>query len=166
MKTNLFAVGAFAAALALPLAAGAQQSAYPQQNQYPAAQPQGQPGMPSQATIQRRWTRRLSRLNLSGDQQQRIQTLITQFSQAHPEGSQRVPGAGRELRRQIMGVLTNDQQNQLHQEMQARHAQMRQYRDQQYQGQPNQGQPPNQGQQPQGQPPYQGQPPQQGQPPA
>ena len=82
--------------------------------------------MPSQARIQHRWTKRLSNLNLSGDQQQRIQSMINQYSQTHPEGSPRDPGAARELRRQVMGVLTNDQQNQLRQQMRARRAQMRQ----------------------------------------
>ncbi len=65
-------------------------------------------------------------LNLSGDQQQRIQSLINQYSQAHPEGSPRDRGASRELRHQIMGVLSDDQRNQYHQEMRARREQTRQ----------------------------------------
>jgi hypothetical protein len=174
MKVNLLAVSALAAALAMPLGASAQQS------QYPASTQSGN-GMPSQARLQHRWTRRLAHLNLSGDQQQRIQSLITQYSQAHPEGSPIQPGAGQDLRRQIMGVLNTDQQNQLHQEMRARRAQMEQRNsqqqggqdqqnpDQQYQqGPPNQQQPPDQQQQgppgQQGGPPDQGSPNQQGPP--
>src|ERR1700735_2759567 len=121
MKINLLAVGALAVALAMPLGVCAQQG-----------QPQGMQGSqqatPSQAKIQRRWTKRLSGLNLSGDQQQHIQSLINQYSQSHPEGSPRDPNASRELRRQIMGSLNNDQQNQYHQQMKARREQSQQRR--------------------------------------
>ncbi|HVR45736.1 MAG TPA: hypothetical protein VMT95_03725 [Candidatus Binatia bacterium] len=148
MKTNLLAVGALAAALAMPLGADAQQQQYPQQGQ-------GQAVEPNHDRIQHRWQRRLSHLNLSNDQQQRVQSMIDQYSQAHPEGSAVDPNARRELRRQIMGVLSSDQQNQFQQEMRARRAAM-----QQRQGQMQQGQPQNQGppQQYQGPPPG-GQPP-------
>ncbi len=153
MKINLLAVGALAAALAMPLGAYAQQAQYPQRGQ-------GQTVEPSHDRMQHRWQRRLSRLNLSNDQQQRIQSMIDQYSQAHPEGSAIDRNARRELRHQIMGVLSSDQHNQLQQEMRARRAAM-----QQRQGQMQQGRPQYQGpdQQNQGPPPqYQG-PPQQNQ---
>jgi Spy/CpxP family protein refolding chaperone len=149
MKINLLAVGVLAAALAVPLGASAQQD---QQYQGP---PQQRAGTPSPARLQHRWMKRLSHLNLSSDQQQRIQSMIQQYSQAHPEGSAPDPDGKRALRQQIMGVLSSDQQNQLHQEMQAHRAAMRQ-RD--GQGQQNQGPPQDQ----QGPPPQdqQGPPPQ------
>jgi hypothetical protein len=129
MKMNLLAVGAFAAALAMPLGAYAQQD-----QQYPGPS-QGQAGAPSHDRLQHRWMRRLSHLNLSNDQQQRIQSMIDQYSQAHPEGSAVDPGAKRELRRQIMGVLSSDQQGQFKQEMRAHRAAMQQREGQMQQGQ-------------------------------
>jgi hypothetical protein len=132
MKINLLAAGAFAVALAVPLGVCAQQS------QPPAAYSHNRT-TPSPARMQHNWARRFGRLGLSGDQQQRIQSLINQYSQTHPEGSPRDPGATHELRRQIMGVLSPDQQNQLHQQMLARRAMMQQRRAQmQQQGYPNQ----------------------------
>ncbi len=158
MKINLLAAGAFAAMLALPL------GAYAQQDQAPASRAGHATTTPNQARIQNHWAKRFGQLNLSSDQQQRIQSLINQFSQAHPEGSPRDRGASRELRHQIMGVLTDDQRNQYHQEMRARRAQMHQQG--QYQGQqgPGDQQGPNgqqgpgyqQGPQDQGPPPNQG----------
>jgi Spy/CpxP family protein refolding chaperone len=161
MKINLLAAGVFVAALAMPLGVCAQQ------NQAPGAYA-GNRATPSQAKMQHRWAKRFGRLNLSGDQQQRIQSLINQYSQSHPEGSPLDPGAARDFRRQLMGVLTPDQQTQFRQEQRARRAQMQQrrgqmqqqpgaddQRDQQgYQGQQyQQGQP--QGQQYQQGPPNQ-----------
>ena len=113
MKTIFLAAGAFVVALAVPpLGAYAQQS-----------QPRGvmaqQSATRSPAQIQRRWIKRLGNLNLSGDQQQRIQSMINVYSQAHPQGSPRDPQASRELRRQIMSVLSSDQQNQYHAQMRA-----------------------------------------------
>lgn len=163
MKTHLLAVSALAAVLALPLGAAAQQ------DQAPAAHAQGRTTTPSQTQIQNQWARRFGQLNLSGDQQQRIQSLINQYSQAHPEGSARDRGASRELRHQIMGVLSDDQRNQYHQEMRARREQTRQRQgqmqpgpqDQQYQQGQNQQyqQGPQDQQGPQGQPYQQGPPP-------
>lgn len=165
---NFLAAGAFAAVLALPL------GAYAQQDQAPAQHSRATT-TPNQQRIQNHWAKRFGHLNLSGDQQQRIQSLINQFSQAHPEGSPRDRGASRELRRQIMGVLSDDQRNQYHQEMRARRQQMQQRQGQmqgqnqdqqgpgdgQYgqgpqQGSPDQGPPPNQGSYNQGPPPNQG----------
>ncbi|HEY4434278.1 MAG TPA: hypothetical protein VGM99_07725 [Candidatus Cybelea sp.] len=187
MKINLLTVGALAVALAVPVCASAQQS------QQPGAQTRHQHTTPSAAKIQHRWMKRFGHLNLSGDQQQRIQSMVDQYSQSHPAGSPIDRNASKELHRQIMGVLSSDQQGQYQQERQAHRAQMQQrgqgqganyqgqnqqqyegqqYQGQQYQGQPDQGQPdqgqPYQGQQYQGQPnagpPNQGPPPDQGPP--
>jgi Spy/CpxP family protein refolding chaperone len=161
MKINLLTASAFAAALAMPLGAAAQQTQAP-----PAAtQSYGHHTTPSQAKLQHRWMKRLRRLNLSGDQQQRIQSLINQYSQAHPAGSPVDRDANRALRQQVMGVLTNDQQTQLHEQMRQRRAQMQQRRgqtqgsDQQapadQQAPDRQGPPEDQGQNDQGPPPGQ-----------
>jgi Spy/CpxP family protein refolding chaperone len=154
MKIKLLTAGAFLAALAMPLGVCAQQSQYP----YPSSQAPSEAGKtPSGARMQERWARRFGNLNLSGDQQQHIRSLIDQYSQAHPEGSPRDRRATRELRRQIMGVLTDDQQNQYRQAMRARRAQLHREQQpgqgQQYQGQPNGGPPPDQGQPPNQGPP-------------
>lgn len=136
MKINLLAVGALAAALLAPV------GAYAQQGQ-PPARGYGH-GVPSEARLQQRWAKRFRSLNLSGDQQQRIQSMIHEYSQAHPEGSQPDRGSSRAFRQQIMGQLTPDQRNAYHQQMQAHRAQMRQRRaaqgapDQYQQGAPNQ----------------------------
>src|SRR5580692_10045448 len=148
MKITFLAACAFVVALAVsPLGAYAQQS-----------QPQGataqQSTTRSPAQIQRRWMKRLGNLNLSGDQQQRIQSKINQYSQAHPQGSPRDPGASRELRRQIMSVLSSDQQNQYHAQMRALQQQRRGQTQQGPSGQPQQPQYQGpQGQGPQGQGP-------------
>ncbi len=146
MTFKLLTLGALAAALALPLAASAQQSQPP-----PTQQAQGRT-TPSEAKVQHRWMKRLGGLNLSADQQQHIQSLIGQFSQAHPEGSPRDPNAARALREQILSVLTPDQQSQYRQMVAQRRAQQAQRRGQagqQYQGQYQQ---PADGQSPDGQP--------------
>jgi hypothetical protein len=139
MKINLLAVGALAAALVMPI------GAYAQQNQ-PGAQAQNR-SMPSEARMQHRWAKRLGSLNLSSDQQQRVQSLISQYAQTHPEGSPRDPSAGRELRRQLMGVLTPDQQNQFREQTRAHRAQMQQRNGQMQQGYQGQQQGPQQYQQ-------------------
>lgn len=111
MKITFWAAGALAVALAMPLGAYAQQS-----------QPQGvraQHTTPSQAKLQHRWMKRLGNLNLSSDQQQRIQSMIGQYSQAHPQGSPGDREASRDLRRQILSVLSSDQQNQYREQMRA-----------------------------------------------
>ncbi len=156
MRIKLLAVAAFVAMLAAPL------GVYAQANQAPGARAYGHTN-PSPAKLQHRWTRRFGRLNLSGDQQQRIQSIINQYSQAHPQGSPRDRGSARELRHQIMGVLSSDQQNQFRQEMQARRAQMRQRDGQMQQGgaQNYQGAPDQRYQQGPDQQPYQQGPPQQ-----
>src|SRR5579883_2259767 len=129
MKTSLLAAGAFAVALAMPLGVYAQQSQAPSTRAYGRSHT-----TPSRDRIAGRWSHRFGRLNLSGDQQQRMQSIIDQYSQTHPEGSPRDPQANRELRRQLMGVLSPDQQNQFRQQMRARRAAMRQRRGQMQQG--------------------------------
>jgi Spy/CpxP family protein refolding chaperone len=180
MKINLLTVGALAVALAAPVGASAQQA---QAGQQPGASTRHHHTTPSAAKIQHRWMKRFGHMNLSGDQQQRIQSMVEQYSQGHPAGSPIDRNASKELHRQIMGVLSSDQQNQYQQERQARRAQMQQRHgqsqgqgqganyqgqepQQQYQGQPNGGQYPQQqfqGQPNQG-PPGQGPPPDQGPP--
>ena len=74
MKMNLFAAGAFALALAMPLGAYAQQAAPSASRAY------GNKTVPSEAKLQRHWAKRFGGLNLSGDQQQRIQSIIHQYA--------------------------------------------------------------------------------------
>ncbi|MBV8198133.1 MAG: hypothetical protein JO263_08355 [Candidatus Eremiobacteraeota bacterium] len=159
MNTKSLAIGLLAIAFALPLGASAQQ--YPQA-QAPAQQQQQNPEqrhgynrtMPSEGRIQQRWNRRMHGLNLSSDQQQRMQSLIHQYSQTHPEGSAPDRASSRELHRQLMGMLTPDQRNYLRQLRQQRHQQMMQQRGESQPGaygQPNQQYQPN-AQNPQGAP--------------
>jgi hypothetical protein len=117
MKINLLSAAAFVVALAMPLSASAQQS------QNPGGRGHHATTTPSHEKLSHRWQKRLGNLNLSGDQQQRVQSLIDRYSQDHPEGSPRDPGASRELRKQIMGVMSSDQQNQYRQQMHQRHGQ-------------------------------------------
>lgn len=75
------------------------------------------------------WMRVLQGLNgLTGQQQQQLQGILTQYVQTHPQGSPRDPNAKRALRDQIYGVLTPAQQSQLKQEMRAMHQQRMQRR--------------------------------------
>jgi hypothetical protein len=82
--------------------------------------------MPSETRLQRNWAHRFGGLNLSGDQQQRIQSMIHQYSLDHPQGTPRDRASMRALRHQIMGTLSSDQQYQFRQQLRARRAQMRQ----------------------------------------
>ncbi len=100
MKINFLSAAAFVAALAMPLGASAQQS------QTPGGRGHHATTTPSHTKLSHRWQKRLGSLNLSGDQQQRVQSLIDRYSQDHPEGSPRDRNASRELRKQIMGVMT------------------------------------------------------------
>jgi hypothetical protein len=65
--------------------------------------------MPSAQVLYDRYMRRFASLGLSPDQQQRIQSLIGAFSQAHPAGSPFDSPAMHELRDQVRGVLTPQQ---------------------------------------------------------
>ena len=132
MKINLLAAGVLAAALAMPI------GAYAQQSEPPATRSHSQ-NMPSEGRLQQHWARKMRNLNLSNDQQQRIQSLIHQYSQSHPEGSPRGHGAMRELRQQLMGTLTSDQQNEFRQQMRAHRG--KNHKHDQTQGEYNQGAP-------------------------
>lgn len=109
---KLLAFAALAAALSLPVAVSAQQAPPPGYQQGPAAGTQATP------KIYRRWSRILNGVNLSDQQHTQIQSLLDQYAQAHPAGSQRVHGAARQLRDQIFGILTPQQQSQVQQNMQ------------------------------------------------
>ena len=98
MKINLLAAGAFAA--------GARRAARRLRPARPAPRrrnPTATRRPPAKPRLQHRWMKRFGHLNLSGDQQQHIQSMIDQYSQAHPEGSPRDRDASRELRRQDHG---------------------------------------------------------------
>ena len=133
---KLFALAALAAALSLPVAVSAQQA--PDQ---PVMQQQTPAGTQATPKIYRRWSRLLNGVNLSNQQHDQIQSLLDQSAQAHPAGSQPVRGAARQLRDQIFGILTPDQQSQVQQTMQTMRAQHRQRRQQpqQQQGYPAPG---------------------------
>jgi Spy/CpxP family protein refolding chaperone len=57
-------------------------------------------------------------LNLSDQQKTQIQQIMQQYRQAHPRGSAPDPQARKQMRDQIMNVLTPQQRTQLQQEMQ------------------------------------------------
>ncbi|HZV78663.1 MAG TPA: hypothetical protein VFF60_03510 [Candidatus Binatus sp.] len=58
----------------------------------------------------------LKSLNLTPQQQEQIKTLINNYKQAHPEGSQPDPAAKQQLHQQILNVLTPEQRTKLEQE--------------------------------------------------
>jgi hypothetical protein len=172
--TQLFSAGAIVASLALPVAAAAQQAPQPyypqqqQQQQQPPPQqqaPQQQPGAPgarnlttpSVYRLQAQFGRMFQNLGITGQQQSQITNLINTFAQSHPEGSPRDRKGMKELRDQILSLLTPQQQAQFEQAraaLQAQKAQERQQRQQQGQA-PQQGQPPYQQPAPPQQPPQQ-----------
>ena len=103
--TKPLIAGALAIALGLPLAACAQQA---QQNPTQATQGgQRHHGM---------GMRMFKNLNLTPDQTTKIQSIMQQYRQAHPQGSQPDPEARKQMREQIDAVLTPEQQAQLKQE--------------------------------------------------
>jgi Spy/CpxP family protein refolding chaperone len=57
-------------------------------------------------------------LNLSDQQKSQIHTIMQQYRQEHPRGSQPDPQARKQMRDQIINVLTPQQRTQLQQEMQ------------------------------------------------
>lgn len=99
--------GVLAVALGLPLLASAQVA--PQA----PTQPQG-----AQGTHHRHGMgmHMFKNLNLTSDQQTQIRTIMQQYRQAHPAGSQPDPDARKALRQQIDAVLTPQQQAQLKQD--------------------------------------------------
>jgi Spy/CpxP family protein refolding chaperone len=90
--------GLIAAGLALPAVA--------QDQQPPAAPAQSQQHGD-------RMMHRFDDLNLSDQQKSQIKTLMQNYRQAHPRGSAPDPDARKQLRDQINGVLTPDQQTKL-----------------------------------------------------
>jgi Spy/CpxP family protein refolding chaperone len=70
--------------------------------------------------------RRFANLNLSDQQRSQIQSLLQNYRQAHPKGSQPDPQARKALRQSIMGVLTPDQRAKLQAMRQQRRAQQQQ----------------------------------------
>jgi Spy/CpxP family protein refolding chaperone len=127
---KLFALAALAAALSLPIAVSAQQEPPTAVQQAPAGTQQATP------KVYRHWSRLLNGVNLSNQQHQQIQSLLDQYAQAHPAGSPHVRGAGRQLRDQIFGILTQPQQAQVQQNMQQMRAQHQQRRQQMQQQNP------------------------------
>jgi Spy/CpxP family protein refolding chaperone len=57
--------------------------------------------------------RMFKNLNLTQDQQSKIQTIMQQYRAAHPQGSTPDPAARKAMRDQIDAVLTPQQQDQL-----------------------------------------------------
>jgi Spy/CpxP family protein refolding chaperone len=88
--------GLLAAGLSLPAIAQTQQAPPPAQSQH------GDHMM-----------RHFSDLNLSDAQKSQIKSIMESYRQAHPKGSAPDPDARKQLREQINGVLTPDQQTQL-----------------------------------------------------
>ena len=102
MKLSPFLLsGALAVAIGLPIVGCAQQA--------PA---QSQPGASQGAYGHHHGMRWMQGLNLSDQQKQQIQTLMQQYRQAHPRGSQPDPQARQQLQQQIMNVLTPQQRQQ------------------------------------------------------
>lgn len=127
MKLSPFLLsGALAVAIGLPIVGCAQQA--PAQSQPGASQ-----GAYGHHHGGMRW---MQGLNLSDQQKQQIQTLMQQYRQAHPRGSQPDPQARKQLQQQVMNVLTPEQRTQA----QANMEKMRQEREEQ--GGPN-GAPPS-----------------------
>jgi len=82
----------------------------------PAQQSQLRANMQARSgDITGRMMARLAPLNLSDDQKNRIQSLISTFQQAHPAGSPPDRQAMQQLHEQINAVLTPQQQQQLQQ---------------------------------------------------
>lgn len=103
MKLSPFLLsGALAVAIGLPIVGCAQQA--PAQSQPGASQ-----GAYGHHHGGMRW---MQGLNLSDQQKQQIQTLMQQYRQAHPRGSQPDPQARQQLQQQIMNVLTPAQRTQ------------------------------------------------------
>lgn len=60
---------------------------------------------------------RMASLNLTPQQKAQIKQIHDQYRAAHPCGSQPDPAARKQMRQQIMNVLTPQQRQQLQQEM-------------------------------------------------
>ena len=115
---HLVLAALLASAAALPIAGVAQQA--PAASPAPAMNGEHQHGNGMMM-------REFEKLNLSDQQKAQIQSYMTVYRQAHPQGSPRDPQAMMQLHEQIMNVLTPAQQTQFKADM----AQMRQEREQQ-----------------------------------
>ncbi len=103
---------AAAAALLLPAAAFGQQA--PAVNDpAPAATQQ-----PSHGRHHGGYMRMFRGLNLSDQQKAQMKQIMQQYRQAHPRGSAPDPQARKQMRTQLMNVLTPQQQAQVQQRMQ------------------------------------------------
>jgi len=120
---NLVIPAAAAAALILPAGVLAQQATAPNQNPPAAGQWQGHGGHRGG------FMRMFRNLNLSAQQKSKIQQIVQQYHQAHPQGSQPNPQARKQMRGQIMNLLTPQQRTQLQQQMQQMRAQRGQHPD-------------------------------------
>ncbi len=100
---NLVIPAAAAAALILPAGVLAQQATAPNQNPPAAGQWQGHGGHRGG------FMRMFRNLNLSAQQKSKIQQIVQQYHQAHPQGSQPNPQARKQMRDQIMNLLTLQQ---------------------------------------------------------
>ncbi len=118
---KIASIAALLAALTMPVAVSAQVTQAPAQTQRQTSQA---------AHEYHRWTKRLSGINLSAQQQQQVQHLLDQFAASHPAGSPRDHAGSRALHEQILSILTPAQQQQLTQQMQALKAQHEQRRGQ------------------------------------
>lgn len=103
LRSILFAMASFAVA-AVP--AGAQQS-----GSVPVQQP---------AHHRSGFMRMLHSLNLSDAQKAQIKTAMQNYRAQHPRGSTPDPQARKQLRRQLLALLTPQQRAQFRSEMQAR----------------------------------------------
>jgi Spy/CpxP family protein refolding chaperone len=114
-----FSALALVAGLLVPAAACAQQNPPPSQAQQ--QQPQAAPG--AAAPHHRAGLRQaLKRLNLTPDQRQQIAGIMKQTRQANQNADQPTRRANmKQMRAQINGVLTADQQTQLRRTLRAMH---------------------------------------------
>ncbi len=110
---------ALGAALLVPVAACAQQNPPPSQQQAPQAGPGGAaPGHHHRAGIRQA----LKRLNLSDDQRRQIAAIMKQTRAANQSADQPTRRANmKQMRSQIDGVLTADQQTQLRRTLRSMH---------------------------------------------
>lgn len=109
---------AFAAAIALPAIAGAQQSTAP------VAPPHGAMNCGAGMEHHGNGMNPMRGINLSPQQRAQIKALHEQFRAAHPCGSPPDPQARRQLRQQVMNVLTPQQRAQFEANMQQMHPRM------------------------------------------
>jgi Spy/CpxP family protein refolding chaperone len=66
--------------------------------------------------------RMLQGVNLTDQQKAQIRQLMTNYRQAHPQGSQPDPQARKQLHEQIMSILTPAQQAQVRANMERMHS--------------------------------------------